>query len=94
MPPRQEQVDTVLRNEPLVSENSEELVSEEELSSVFIDVGKGIQSPSGVHTPLEEMAWMWGFHFREEAKIWMTATMPGRASGSSTAAAIISRTVS
>lgn len=41
MPPREKQVDAVLRNEPSVSEESEELVAEEELGSVLVDVRNG-----------------------------------------------------
>ena len=41
MPPREEQVDALLGNEPSVLEKSENLVSEEELGSVFVDVGNG-----------------------------------------------------
>jgi hypothetical protein len=41
MPPRKEQVDALLRNEPLISQEAENLVTEESLSSVFVDVGNG-----------------------------------------------------
>ena len=54
MPPREEEVDALSRNEPPVSKEREYLVPEEELG-------------------------------------WMTPTMPGLATGTSTAAAIISR---
>ena len=44
-----EQVDTLLGNEPTLSEQSEHLVSEEELGSVLIDVGNG--NPLAVGRP-------------------------------------------
>ncbi len=64
------------------------------LSAAIEDKGMGSHDPSSRKTPRVTMAWMCGFHFKDEPKVWMTATMPGRACDSSTAAAIISRTVS
>jgi len=80
MSPRQKQVDALFGDEVEVSEQCEDLMTKDELCFVGVDIGDGMPLPVGEENPT--------------CNVWMTATIPGRASGSSEAAAIISRTVS
>jgi hypothetical protein len=92
--PRKEQVDALLGDELAVLEELRTLCLKRSSARWASTKGIGCHEPSSRKTPRVTMEWMCGFHFKDEENVWMTATMPGRASGSSTTAAIISRTVS
>lgn len=82
-------------DEVFVAEEPEHLLTEDEFGLMGIDVGDGMprsvveENPAG-----DDGVNVRIFHWSDDPKVWMTATMPGRALGSSMATAIISRTVS
>ena len=71
-------------------------MAEDKLGFVCIDVRYGMPQSLREEDPAgNDGVDMVGLNFREDENVWMTATIPGRASsGSSEAAAIIPRTVS
>ena len=81
-------------DQALTLEEGEDLALEQSLCDTRIHEGYGRKRSSRVQPPRVTRAWTCGCGLTRSPKLWMTATMPGRRSGSSTAAAIRSRTVS
>ena len=69
-------------------------MAKDKLGFVCIDVRYGMPLSVREENPTGDDGMNMGIKFSEDENVWMTATIPGRASGSSTAVAIISRTVS
>lgn len=40
---------------------------------MFVDVRDGNPIAVGVHTHLEVMEWIWGFHLGEDEKVWISS---------------------
>ena len=94
MAPRKQQVDALFGDEVEVSEQCEDLMTKDELCFVGVDIGDGMPLPVREENPTCDDGVYMGIEFQRRPNVSMTATMPGRASDSSEAAAIISRTVS
>ncbi|HXV63453.1 MAG TPA: hypothetical protein VEK15_22320 [Vicinamibacteria bacterium] len=94
IPPGQEQVDALLGDELTVSKKSQNLVPEEKLGLMRVHIGNRLPQSLVEENPASDEGMNVRVPLEGESKIWITATMPGRAVGSSMAVTIMSRTVS
>ena len=94
MPPGEQQRDALGRDQALALQRGEDLVLEEALRDVRVHEGGGHEAIVARPASLGCKGVDVGVWIDAIAELWITATMPGRRSGSSTAAAINSRTVS
>jgi len=69
MSPRKQQVDALFGDEVPVSKQSQKLMTKDQLGFVGVDIGDGKPLPVREETPRVTMAWMWGFHFKDDPNV-------------------------
>ena len=89
-PPRQQQLDPLLAEQPPSAQESQDLVAEELLGRCLIHVRQGDPLPASRPASPGTSAWTCGWKFALSPKVWTTDTNPGRKPFSSTAAAAMS----